>query len=159
MTLSGSPRVLIAILAAACLTCVAMFDWPLLPLLNSTPYDQAVEWYCRVDHWRSDPTIAARTFSISLFFLAPIAAAVFTAFSVVRSKVWLGALAAGVSQVIAYAALSTWHAGFCNSWRELTDGIVLVLVTIAFFSLLGALGAWLALRWRSNTSLERTREG
>ena len=136
-----------------------MFDWPLLPLLYSKPYDQAVDWYCHIDHWRSDPTIAARTFSISLFFLAPISAAVFTAVSVARLKVWSGALAAGVSQVIAYVALDTWHASFCHTRSELTEDIVLMLVIIAGLSLLGALGAWLTLRWRSNTSLKRTREG
>jgi uncharacterized membrane protein len=134
-----------------------MFDWPLLPLLYSKPYDQAVEWYCHIDHWRADPTIAARTFSISLFFLAPISAAVFTSFSVARYKVRSGALAAGVSQVIAYVALVTWHASFCDTWSELTEGIVMILVITAGLSLLGALCAWLALRWRSNPSLERTR--
>jgi hypothetical protein len=158
MMFSGSSRVLIAILAAAFLTCVAMFDWPLLPLLFSAPYDQAVDWYCHVDHWRADPTIAARILSISLFILAPVSAAVPTAFSVARAKVWWGGLAAGASQVVAYVALTTWHAGFCSSWSELTEGILFMSITIVVLSLLGTLGAWLALRWRFNTSLERTRE-
>jgi hypothetical protein len=148
-----------AILASACLTSAAMFDWPFLNLLLSTSYDRAVEGYCHVDHWRTDPSLAARILSISIFLFAPIAAAVFTALSVARARIWSGALAAGASQFVACVAISTLHSSLCKSWSEIPDDFLSITIIVVAFALLGGIAAWLALRWRPNTSLERTREG
>jgi hypothetical protein len=159
MISSSIARVSVAILASALLTFAAIFDWPLLTLLSSTPYDRAVESYCYVDHWRSDPTLAARVLSLSIFLLSPIAAAVFAAFAVARARVWSGALAGGTSQLVAYVTISIWHASFCNSWGVNVEDLAFLSILIVVLTALGAAAAWLALRWRPNTSLERTREG
>ena|SRR5690348_6477305 len=158
MALIGITRMSVAILASACLIGAAMFDWPLLSLLFSTPYDRAIDGYCHVDHWRSDPSLAARILSITIFLFAPIAAAVFTAFSVARARVRWGAIAAGASQFVACFAISTLHASLCETWSEMSDDFLSISIIVVAFSVLGGIAAWLALRWRPNSSLERTHD-
>lgn len=148
-------RISVAILASAFLIFLAMFEWPLLQLLRSMPREHAIELYCHVDHWRADPSPIERFLRITTHVVAPVGVAVFVALSVTRAGIRWGALSAGASVIVAYVAVHSWNASMCRSWSVIPD--VISLYVASALSLLGALAAWLVLRWRPNKSLGRTR--
>jgi hypothetical protein len=151
-------RISVAIVVSAFLMLLAVFDWPLLELLSSMPYDRAMYQYCHMSHWRADPSLGARILSVAILIFAPVGVAVFAAYSVAKARVRSGALAATASVLIAYLVLHFWFAGVCGWWSYISGllGLSIALFTSLF---LGAFSAWLALKWRPNKSLERTREG
>jgi hypothetical protein len=156
MVLSAIARISGAIVVSALLMLLALFDWPLLELLSSMPYDRAMYRYCHTTHWRADASLSATILSIAIFVFAPVGVAVFAAFSVAKARVRSGALAATASVLLAYLAGHFWFAGVCGWWSyipKLSDLSLALITSLA----LGAFSAWLALKWRPNKSPGRTR--